>query len=72
MTTASVSESIAPALGPFLAVVATVAQWTPERPLRDPFCGAGTLLIETVGADLRDMMTFLNAKRIKQDLHSGG
>jgi ketol-acid reductoisomerase len=31
-----------------------------------------TLLIETVGADLRDMMTFLNAKRIKQDLHSGG
>jgi ketol-acid reductoisomerase len=25
------------------------------------------LLIESVGADLRDMMTFLNAKRIKQD-----
>jgi ketol-acid reductoisomerase len=25
------------------------------------------LMLETVGADLRDMMTFLNAKRIKQD-----
>jgi len=29
------------------------------------------LLIEEVGANLRDMMPFLNAKRIKQDASSG-
>lgn len=34
------------------AAVAMRAAWTVERPLRDPFCGSGTLLVETLGLAL--------------------
>ena len=34
------------------ATVATLAGWQPGQPLRDPFCGSGTLTIETVNLGL--------------------
>ena len=34
------------------AAVAMRAKWTLDRPLRDPFCGSGTLLVETLGLTL--------------------
>ncbi len=34
------------------ATVATLAGWRPGQPLRDPFCGSGTLTIETVNMGL--------------------